>query len=228
MLFTSNRSRYKDDVLNINVYGSTIEQVKEVKYLGLYLDSQLSFNLHIKKLCTKINVRTKLMWCLRSFISLDLAKMLYRSLIQPHFLYCSFILEGTTHTNLSNLQVQQNCALRAVKGVDPIYSGECLRELNIDSVNIMTYKSACKFAYEGFYDLGPPVLNGMFELSVSEQELRSNEQLLALVPRCHTKFGEQNFRYRVVIYWNRLPVEMKMATLPDNFKLVLKTYKWPD
>ena len=228
MLFTSNRSKYKDAKLIVNVSGNQIEQVKEVKYLGLYLDQHLSFDTHIQKLCTKVNVRTKLLWRVRSFINLELECTLYRSLIEPHFLYCSFILEGIMQMNLSKFQIQQNCALWAVKCVNPFYSADMLRsELGFDCIDVLMRKAACKFAFKGFFDLGPPVLNNMFELLVSERNLRSNEQMLAITPKCRTKFGERNFRFRAVIHWYSLPVEIKMSQTPDRFKLNLKQYHWP-
>ena len=123
MLFTSNRSRYKDDVINCTIRGGVIEQTDEVKYLGLHVDPCLNFDSHIAKICSKMKVRTKLLWCIRSFISKDLAFTLYRSLIEPHLLYCNFILEGTSSTNKQKVQVQQNNALRAVKCVSKVSSG---------------------------------------------------------------------------------------------------------
>ena len=91
MLFTSNRSRYRNDVLCLNMRGIVIEQTDEVKYLGLYVDPHLNFDSHVAKICNKMKVRTKLLWRIRSFISKDLAFILYQSLIEPH-LFCIVIL----------------------------------------------------------------------------------------------------------------------------------------
>lgn len=46
--------------LHLTIYGEDIEQVKEVKYLGLILDSHLTFESHIKKVSrtAKANLRT--------------------------------------------------------------------------------------------------------------------------------------------------------------------------
>ena len=135
MLFTSSRFKYKNDVISANMSGKQIQQTKEVKYLGLFFDHLLSFNSHITKVCSKINVRTKLMWRIRHFISKDLAFTLYKSLIEPHLQYCNFILEGTSQANLQKLQVQQNNAVRSVCCVEGNYSGTQLRkELHVDSV----------------------------------------------------------------------------------------------
>ncbi len=85
-------------------------------------------------------------------------------------------------------------------------------------------KAACKFAFKSFYDLGQLLLNAMFELHVSEEGLRSNKQLNAVVPRCKTQFAERNFAVRAVVYWNLLPMHLKQDTLPENVKAVLKEY----
>ena len=84
MLFTNNRSKHCNDVLSLDMGGKSIEQVSEFKYLALYLDPKLIFNSHISKICSKINVYTKLLWRIRSFISKDLAFPLYHPFIEAH------------------------------------------------------------------------------------------------------------------------------------------------
>ena len=225
MLFTSNRSKFKNDKLYLELAGVNICQTTEVKYLGLHLDPQLNFDVHVKKLCQKVNVRTKLLWRVRGFITKDLAFTLYRSLIEPHFVYCNFILEGISQTNLKQLQVQQNCALRAVKRVECYYPTELLfADLNVDNIKVMMMKSTCKFTYKCFYNLCPSVLNDMLVLCINERDLRSNEDLNAVVPRCHTLWAERNFAYRAPIYWNGLPIVLKQSQSLESFKSNIKKY----
>ncbi len=225
ILFTSNRSRYKGEKLKLALAGEQIIQTDCVKYLGLYLDPHLNFDFHVKKLCSKINVRTKLLWRIRNFITQDLALSLYRSLIEPHFGYCSFILEGCAQSNISKLQVQQNNSLRAVKRVYGHYpTAELYVELHVDNIALMMEKSTCKFAYKCFYDLCPKPLNDMLILDVKERDLRSNKELNAIVPKCRTQWAERNFAFRAIIYWNALSVEMKAAVSVDSFKNRIKKY----
>ena len=170
-----------------------------------------------------MKVRTNLLWRIRSFISKDLAFTLYRSLIEPHLLYCNFILEGTSVSNIQKLQVQQNNALRAVRCVKKRSSGTLIRqELGVDSVMTQMQKACCKFVYKGYYKLGPPSLNNMFELYTSERNLRANDQLQCVVPKCKTQFAERNLGYRGAKHWNCLTVDVKSARMADNFKLKLK------
>ena len=209
--------------MSLSMNGKLIVQCNEVKYLGLHVDPHLNFDSHVAKVCTKVNVRTKLLWRVRSFINLELAFTLYRALIEPHLLYCNFILEGTTKSNKQKLQVQQNNALRAVKCVRKCCSATELRKsLGVDDVATQMMKACCKFVYRGFYQLGPSSLNNMFELQTNVRDLRSNDQLQCVVLRCRTQFGERNFRYRGSIHWNTLPVDLKSATSSDNLKSKLK------
>ena len=64
----------------------------------------------------------------------------------------------------------------------------------------------------------------LLTLYESERELRSNDALLAVVPKCRTQFGEKNFAYRAVITWNSLPYELKCALSIDCFKEGLRKY----
>ena len=158
---------------------------------------------------------------------MDLIFTLYRSLIELHFLSCSFILEGTSQTNMTKLQVHQNNALQAVRQVNSYSSGTEIRtELNVDSIPQMMKKAARNFAYRGYYDIGPPALNGMFVLYTNDKDLRSNSQLNAVVPKCKMQFGEKSFAYRAVIHWNDLPEDLK-ATPSDSFKENLKNMPCP-
>ena len=225
MLFTSTRSRFKDSNIEVTLCSQSVEQVSEIKYLGLLLDPHLSFDRHINRLCGKINSRAKMLWRMRGFIDAELAKKLYVSLIHPHLLYCNFVLDGTTEGNKSKLQVQQNSALRAVLDVDYMYpSAKLLSDVGVDSVRVCMAKTTCKLVYRGFYNIGPPALNNMFVAYVPTRELRSGDQLLVDIPRCHTEFARKNIAVRGGYYWNALPPEIKSCMTIDLFKLSLKKY----
>ncbi len=87
MLFCGSRSKYRDGELHVSANNvdldQDLDQVDSVKYLGIELDSHLSFNNHIDKLCKKVKSRACILWRMRSFISESLAKELYTSLIHP-------------------------------------------------------------------------------------------------------------------------------------------------
>ena len=112
-----------------------------------------------------------------------------------------------------------------MKRVNGYYPSKSLRnELGIESIDVIMKKSTCKFAYKCFCDLCPQALNDMLILFVNERELRSNEELNAVVPRCRTQWAERNFAFRAVSYWNSLLLDLEKSPLLDSFKGKIKIY----
>ena len=136
ILFCSQRSKHRNHEMSLTLNGTELTQVDKIKFLGLYIDRHLTFKDHVTAMCGKISARTKLMWRIRNFIPQTLALTLYKSLIAPHFMYCSFILDGINESLKNKLQCHQNAALRAVKNVDMSYSStRLLAELKVDSIH---------------------------------------------------------------------------------------------
>ena len=225
ILFCSQRSKHRNFQLDLCLDGQQLTQVNKIKYLGLHLDHHLTFEDHISNICGKISARTKLMWRIRQFIPQSLALNLYKSLIAPHFTYCSFLLEGANENMKSKLQCHQNAALRSVMNVDMSFSTTRMRtELKVDSIRTEMKKSSCKMVYKGFYNLGPNSLNQMFELYVPERVLRSGDELQVVMQSCKTAFGQKNLAYRGGLHWNSLPSQIKASVNPESLKRQLKVY----
>ena len=150
--------------MSLMLNGSELTQVNKIKYLGLHIDCHLTFEDHVSNMCGKISSRTKLMWRIRNFIPQSLALTLYKSLIAPHFMYYSFILDGINESLKNKLQCHQNAALRAAKNVDMSYSTtRLLTELKVDSVCTEMRKSSCKMVFKGFYNLRPVALDNLLK-----------------------------------------------------------------
>ena len=74
------------------VNGESVEIVDSFKYLGLVLDSKLSFSDHISLTVKKCQQRLYILRRLRSFhLDSKLLLNLYRSIIEPVLTYCSII-----------------------------------------------------------------------------------------------------------------------------------------
>ena len=225
ILFTSNRSKHKQFQLDLTLDGENLNQVTEMKYLGLILDRHLTFENHVNSICRKVSIRTKMLWRVRCFIPRSLARILYQSLIYTHFTYCNFIIDAASENLKSKLQCYHNSALRAILNVDVSYSTErLLIDVGVDSIRVDMRKSACKFVYKGFYDRGPDCLNAMFTLYVPCRELRSGDELCIAPNKCRTSFGQRNLATRGCTYWNSLPTDIKAKTSADSFKKALKKY----
>ncbi len=225
VLFSGQRSKFADEKLCIKSGGTNVEQVDIMKYLGIYLDKFLTFDTHIDKICKKVDQRTRLLWKMRNFITQDLAKYLYQTLINPIFTYCDFIYDGTTQKNKNKLQIKQNAALRAVthSKIDTAMY-RIHDELLLDDLTVSRRKSTLKMVYRGYSNQGPPHLNKMFENYIPSRNLRSENQLLILPPPRKHKFSERDIAVRGCNYWNPLPSTTKINKNLMDLKNKLKVY----
>ena len=92
--------------------GDIIQQVSSVKSLGVHIDENLPWNIHIEKIAKKITSGIGAIKRCRPFVHRTTLESVFNALVQPYFNYCS---EDRGHCNksLSNkLQKQQNRAAR--------------------------------------------------------------------------------------------------------------------
>ena len=91
---------------------------------------------HIKQVKNKCIRSLQLLKRSRSFVADNTALLLYKTIIQPHFDYCSITWMNGNSGDLQRLQTIQNRALRIVLGVDAQFNRETLYEtLKIDRLN---------------------------------------------------------------------------------------------
>ncbi len=145
MLFTGKRSPYRNFNLDIKSNNTSIESPDNFKYLWVTLDKNLTFEQHISNTIKKVSQRTRVLWKVRNYVSQDLARYLYLTLVHSLFTYCDFVYDGCTSTQGNKLQVAQNSALRAVRNCKYDYSTTKLHnDLQIDDLQTYRRKSTLK------------------------------------------------------------------------------------
>ena len=88
------------------------------KYLGITLDSQPKFDIHISKLLTKISRSIGVMSKIRHYLPKTVLLNLYFALIHSQLLYGIAVWGSTYQTLINKLQVLQNKAMKMIEGRD--------------------------------------------------------------------------------------------------------------
>ncbi|XP_043213195.1 uncharacterized protein LOC122377325 [Amphibalanus amphitrite] len=117
-LIFSHKSRFKFDT-ELKVKNQTIKYVKTFKYLGITLDSRLSFKHHFQDVKMRCTRRLNILKCIAGKDwGADRSTLLnlYTSLIRPILDYNSFLFDDIASNQIESLQVIQNKALRIVTG----------------------------------------------------------------------------------------------------------------
>ena len=115
----------------VAIDGNIIERVKKYKCLGLELDECLMWDEHIAQITSKITKIIGVLRRLKSYLPRRILILIYKSLIQPHFDYCSSVWGNLGKGLAQKLQQLQNRAARIINGSHySVRSHEVLSELN--------------------------------------------------------------------------------------------------
>ena len=74
--------------LDLNINGSTIDQVSTFKFLGLHINSQLTWQTHINEISKRISRVIGLLYKMQNILPKNILLSLYNTLILPHINYC--------------------------------------------------------------------------------------------------------------------------------------------
>ena len=74
-----------------NIKGSIIESSSYGKLLGIYIDSNFSFEYHINRICRKASQKLHALSRIAKFISENKKRMLFKSFIISQFNYCPIV-----------------------------------------------------------------------------------------------------------------------------------------
>jgi hypothetical protein len=69
-----------------------LEQVENIKYLGVQIDNRLAFKEHLSLIVMKMAKKKKFLGRISKKITCTTKTMIYQSIIQPYIDYCSSII----------------------------------------------------------------------------------------------------------------------------------------
>ena len=104
MLLGTHDMLKKQPLLNIKIKEQQLSQVKSFKYLGVHVDEKLKWDVHIKQTCNKLSKMVSYLCRLRQFVNMSELKLIYNSIILPHFDYGDVVWQSASSNSLIQLQ----------------------------------------------------------------------------------------------------------------------------
>ncbi len=108
-------------ILNINVHidGEPINRVSVTKYVCMYIDETLKWDVHIDKIIPKISAKISILRSLRKLVPIDTLTHMYNAIVLPHFDYADIVLDSASTASKCKLQNLQTRAARLITGSGP-------------------------------------------------------------------------------------------------------------
>ena len=111
--------------------------VSSVKYLGIQINSDLSWSPHVANLCTKTRKLIGLLYR-RFYKSADTKTLLqlYKSFIRPHLEYCSIVWDPYLTKDVETLEKVQRFGLRVCLKNWTMSHDQLLQQANVSSLSV--------------------------------------------------------------------------------------------
>lgn len=217
MIFNCNSENSSINV-NVVINREQIEQVKQIKYLGVVLDEQLNFIEHVNYICKKISKKLGVLRKVRKNISISTAVNVYNVLIKSHFDYCSSLLYMCSQSHKDRLQLLQNKAMRIILKCSRYTSIEyMLNALRWLNVNQRLFMLCMIFVFKIKNNMYPGYLcENVRTNEVTEYNLRNYGDLR--IQRTRTTQGQRTIFHMGFHDFNNLPRDIKNANNINEFK----------
>ena len=130
MLFGSNiKLSRNNDIPDVKIKNSCVEQVNSFKYLGVYLDPSITWTGHLKHITNTVNRKLGLIYRSRNFLNSNILKTVDESFIIPNLDYCDVVWSNACHKYISKLNKLHNRAGKTILRVNKMFptDKDCLK-----------------------------------------------------------------------------------------------------
>ena len=173
ILFGSRQQLTKITLSSLNVAGETVGGASFIKYLGAFLDNNLSMRKHISNICAKATANIVKIKAIRSFLTNETAKTLIVGLVLSHLDANNGILIELADTQPRRLQLVQNYAAKVVcKKRKYDSASECLMTLPWLPVKQWIVFKVATLAYKALNNQAPDYIKNLFKLKTIDRALR--------------------------------------------------------
>ena len=162
-------------------FGScTVSSSKQVKLLGVILDSELSFYPHIQTMCKTVLSKTKALMRIRSFLTQEQADAIYHACLMSYFNYCPLVWMFSSkmaHNMINSTHRRALCARLNT------FSGELtelLEKTNTISIHTKNLRLMMIEVYKSVNQLNPKIMWETFHEKVIPYRLRQGQTLLSI------------------------------------------------
>lgn len=225
MIISNRRSTDISDIV-IKIKQEKIDLVDQIKYLGVVIDKKLNFTENVNYLCKKVGKKVNVLSRLRNQLNCQQKIMLYKTLIQPHFTYCSSILFLSNQNDLRRMQVMQNRCMRNILRLDRFsHEKDMLDTLNLLSVSHLIKFNTLIFVNKIVNGRAPSYLTNRVKKN-SENERkntlrnRNNIELINATKMC----SQNSLYYKGFALYNSLPNGIKDEKSVYKFKSLLREH----
>ena len=204
-----------------SIHGHELDLVDAAKYLGVYIDSKISFNTHVDAVAKKANSTRAFLSRNLSHCSRNIKETSYKTFVRPIAEYAASAWDPHTQRNIKKIEQIQRSSARFVTGN---YDRTCsvtamVQELQWSTLAARRCMSRLVMMYRIRYDLID--INWSQYLIPSTTRTRGHASRF-LCPQCSSSIYSNSFFPRTTRDWNALKSDPATSASLVAFKTALR------
>ena len=200
-----------------------ISKVNVVNFLGIQIDSDLKWDVHINNIKSKISKCIGILYKLRFHVPSSVLVTLYNSLVLPYLSYCIVVWGNSCQTRMDVLFKLQKRAIRICTNSNyRAHSAPLFRKLKTLNVHDLFLYHTAIIGFQYFQCVLPSSISSMFLTNSQIHDHYTRKSTLLHLWKVKTTYSKRSTRYNVPQVWNSLPNDFRSYTNLSLFKKKLK------
>ena len=207
---------------NLTINNKNITRENSIKFLGIVLDQNISWNEHIRIVENKISKNIGLLYKAKYLLNKHCVKSIYFAFIHTYVNYANIAWASTYHSKIRNIHRKQKLASRIIFNADRYTSGESImQKLGILSVYKLNIFQTLVFMFKVRKGISPRVFIEEIKKINHRYPTRHSKDCFTL-PKIKSSFGKFSMSYRGPYLWNSF---VKQFPVLCNEKISLESFK---
>ena len=195
-----------------------LENEDIVKLLGMHVDSNLTFEEHIKFILKKANQKLCALMRVSRFLNTDKLRILAKAFIESQFNYCPLVWMFHSRTANKKINKLHERTLRIVYKDKSLTYEQLLEKDNSFTIHERNLQKLAIEMYKVKHNLCPIPFRDIFQMKERGADF--------VVPKINTvNRGEETIRYRGPITWELVPQDIREVESLALFKSKIKNWK---
>jgi len=226
MFIHANKKKIENWIPTVALEGTPLQNTQNMKYLGIIVDSKLSFQSHINQLANKLRKWIGIFKKISSLLNFTTKKIIYFSMFYPHILYGIELYGNASNIALKKIQTIQNSALKSLFGYSRLSSSSKMyKELKIMKIKTLyRYRSAL-------------LINKLLKETETLNIHRKMKEYCTPMKHKYSTRQKTNFNlkfdrpsytnsssFKMFLLWNDIPMKIKQGSDSQVFKANIHTY----
>ena len=232
LLVMASRAAHRENVnfgITLNTGAEVIEPVNHEKLLGAVISIDMEWNMHVKEheksLFRTLTSRVNALMKVSEVADFKTRKMIANGIFMSNLVSLIPLWSGCSDFLLTFLQTIQNRAARTVTKLNYNTRTEVLlNQLGWLSVRQLSVYHSILQIFKTKQEKKPAYFNAKFSRQFPRDTRLSTGNGIRVDKKIRNQLSKQNFSYRAVDIWNKLPREMRLVRKLPKFKQKLKEW----